>query len=554
MNKTLIIGIDSATFDVIKPMMKEGRLPNLASIAEGGTCAPLTSTVPPVTPPAWVSFMTGKNPGKHGVFDFFGATSKGYIRPLFNSNYIKAKTLWKILSDHGMKLGVVNLPMTHPPEKINGFVVPGVQYSFDSEEGFTHPPELFEEIKSKAGDYRVIFGDLESLYTTRLDRFLEEWRDILEVRKKAFLHLMETKEWDLFMGVFYAIDSIQHHFWKFFDKSHPLYDEKLAQKYKDIIPEFYERIDEAMGEMLEKAGPDVTVMVVSDHGAGAEKDAFYLNNWLANEGLLTYKKSLAPFRKIRFPHLFYKALRRLGIPLVSWVVGLGDLPKLGKIIDPREGLVVPLFINWGKTKAYAGNHTEQGIYINLKGRETNGTVEPGEEYEILRNQIIDRLKTVKNPVTGEPIKVEVFRKEEVYSGPYVDEAPDILFNLDDGNMIAQKEIYYPGTVGRANKSSGTHRMDGIFMVKGAGIRAGHELEGANIIDAAPTLLHLLGKPVPEDMDGKVLAEAFEKGRVNDRPVDFGPPTERDHSGGDGLLGEEETEKLKKSLRDLGYFG
>src|SRR4030067_3374011 len=154
MKKVFIIGIDSATFDIMTPMMVDGDLPNIARLVRSGTSGRLMSTVPPVTPPAWVSFMTGKNPGKHGVFDFYVPPSYGYNRPVLNSGYIKAKTIWRILSDHGLRVGVINLPMTYPPEDVKGFIIPGMQYSFNGGRGFSHPPELLQEIKRRVGDYR----------------------------------------------------------------------------------------------------------------------------------------------------------------------------------------------------------------------------------------------------------------------------------------------------------------------------------------------------------------------------------------------------------------
>jgi predicted AlkP superfamily phosphohydrolase/phosphomutase len=554
MRRIIIIGIDSASFDIINPLVREGRLPNLSSLIEAGTSGPLTSTIPPVTPPAWVSFMTGKNPGKHGVFDFFGSPSNGYERPLFNSGYIKAKTIWRILTEYGYRLGVVNLPMTHPVEEINGFMIPGMQYSFDSEEKFTQPPDLIDEINECMGNYRVVYGDLESLYTPRLDRYLEEWRDIFEVRRRVILHLMATRQWDIFMPVFYAVDSIQHHFWKFYDSSHPLHDGELARKYRGVIPEFYEKIDSAIGDMLSIAGNETTVMVVSDHGVGPEKESFYLNNWLHRKGFLVFKRSLSPLRIIKFPHLFYKTLRKLSPYLVSWTVPMDHLSTLRRFIDPREALTVSSFIDWRRTKAYAANHTEQGIYINLEGREPGGIVKRGEEYDNIRDNIIKALKEIRDPQTGSLLDMKVFKKEEVYRGPYTVDAPDLLLQIKDGDCLAQKEIYHRELFSPAFKSSGTHRMEGVFILKGSGMKAGYNIEGAAIIDIAPTILYILGKPVPVDMDGRVLQDAFIGGRLEDRSVEYGPATQARTGKDDGVLDDEKTEEVRRSLRDLGYIG
>ncbi len=552
MDKVIVIGLDSATLDIILPMVKEGKLPNMASLMEGGSWGNLLSTTPPVTPPAWVSFMTGKNPGKHGVFDFYVPPTYGYIRPILNSKYIKAKTIWRILTDLKYRVGVINLPMTHPPEKVNGFMIPGVQYSFDGK-AFSHPPELMEEIQSKFGEYRVLYGNMESLYTNDLDEFLGEWRQIFEMRRKTILYLMDNKEWDVFMPVFYSVDVMQHHFWKFFDPKHPLHNKALAGKYGGIIPEFYEMVDSVIGEVLERA-PGATVVLLSDHGAGSEEEGFSVNNWLASEGFLSFRKSFSPLRKFRWPHVVYKALRRLKFPGIGWTVPMAKLKTLGAAVDPREGLNVAAFINWDKTVAYGGNHTEQGIYINLKGREPGGIVEKGTEYEELRTKIMDRLREVIDPSTGKRLEVDICRKEDVYHGPCIDDAPDIFVFMKDGKCLMQKEIYHKGFFHRAFKSSGTHRPEGMFIVKGKGVKQGNRVEGASIIDIAPTLLYMMGLAIPDDMDGHVIESAFKSEYLKEHKSASGPSADLEVSRGEGVLDGEESEKVKKALRDLGYFG
>ncbi|MCF6158422.1 MAG: hypothetical protein E3K32_07585 [wastewater metagenome] len=551
--KMVIIGIDSGTFDIIKPLIRNGKLRNLAQLMEEGTSGQLQSTTPPVTPPAWVSLMTGKNPGKHGVFDFYASPSYGYVRPAMNARYIKAKTIWKILSDSGLRTGIINLPITHPPEKINGFVIPGLQHAMNGGKNFSHPPELMEEIQERFGEYRVHYGDLESFYTNNLDRFIEEWRQIVEVRKQSILYLMDNKEWDVFMPVFFCADTMQHHFWKFFDKEHPLHEPALSKKYENVIGEFYEKIDEAIGEILKRIDDDIPVMVVSDHGAGPEKLAFFINNWLHKEGFLAFKNIFSPLWRIRFPHIFYKALRRFGFPGVAWVVPLDKLKALGKVVDPREGLNIPFFIDWKRTRAYAGNYSEQGVYINLKGREPCGIVERGKEYEDVRNSIMEKLKELKDPTSGKPLDIEAVKKEEIYEGPYLDDAADIFVKMKGAECIAQKEIYRKGFFGLPNKSSGTHRFEGIFILKGPGIKANSTIHGAKIIDVAPTILNILGIPVPDDMDGRVLSEVFTKEYLENHPVTHSSASKVEVKRGEGVLSNEESEKISKTLRDLGYF-
>ena len=549
--KVFVIGIDSATFDIINPLIKKGALPNLELLIKEGVSGKLKSTIPPVTPPAWTSFMTGKNPGKHGVFDFYAPPNLGYQRPILNSKFNKAKTIWKILSENGKKVGIINMPMTYPPEEVNGFIIPGMQYGLDTNSGFSYPKELMHELNKAIGGYKVLYGDMVSLYADIFDNLLKEWREIVKLREKAILYLMERYEWDFFMAVFYSIDVMQHHFWKFYDKSHPLYKHS---EYSEIIPEFYKCVDSSVGEILRRLDEDTVVMVVSDHGAGPEHKAFYINKWLAKEGFLTFKPKYIPLWKFRLPHIIYKILRRAGVKAIEWTVPISYLPLLWRKIDPREGLRVHELINWNKTKAYSGNHTEQGIYINLKGREPYGIVESGKEYEEIRNSIIEKLRKVEDHKTGERVVSKIYKKEEIYKGPYTYLAPDIFVDMKEGQYLIQKEVYNWGLFNYADKSSGTHRMDGIFIMKGANVKRGEGVDNLNITDIAPTILHVLGVPVPDDMDGKVLTQLFKESFQEANPVRYTKIISEYMTDDRGIYSDEEDEKMRKMLRDLGYMG
>jgi predicted AlkP superfamily phosphohydrolase/phosphomutase len=548
-NKLLIVGIDSATFDIIEPLVNQNSLPNLKHLMEKGCWGRLTSTIPPVTPPAWTSIVTGKNPGKHGVFDFYASPCSGYRRSVITARANRAKTLWKILSERGLKVGALNVPLTYPPEEINGFIVPGMQYALSPEKDFTYPPGLLAELQEALGSYEVVWGDLESLYTDKLDEFWHRWEKILEIRKKATLYLMQKYHWDFFMVVFYAIDPIQHHFWSFFDPTHPLHNPRLAQKYKDIIPYFYQKIDDAIGEILQHVDENTNVIIVSDHGAGPEHKSFYLNLWLYKEGLLKFKEIPYNFlARIKWPHFIYKTLRRLKFPGIAWTVPLDQLRLLGKYIDPREGLEVSYFIDWSKTKAFAGNHTEQGIYLNVKGREPQGIVEPGAEYEELREYIIRRLYQLEDPDIRGKVVNKVYKREEVYSGPYIKFAPDLFLVLKNGSYLAQKECY-PGPLFRyTNKTTGTHSFEGIFIAKGKNIKKGQGLTKLHVTDVTPTVLHLLDQPIPSDMDGRVLTEITQKHAHPQYCKESSQIQQREEG-----FSETEDEEIRNTLRNLGYL-
>jgi predicted AlkP superfamily phosphohydrolase/phosphomutase len=398
-----------------------------------------------------------------------------------------------------------------------------------------------------------MYGDETSLYTTELDVLIERWSEIHRIRKDTTLYLMETRPWDFFMVVFYSIDAIQHRFWEFHDATHPLHKPWLAERYGRIIGEFYQKVDRALGEILGRLDEDTTVLIVSDHGAGPEHKAFLLNRWLMNEGLLKIQKRFWPLVGLRFPHIVYKVLRRLGFRGVSWTIPRSLYAELKDRVDPRDGLSVSHLIDWSATRAFAGNHTEQGIYINLKGREPRGIVSPGKEYEELREHISARLSAVIDPDTGEHVVERVYKREELYQGPYVGHAADLFLRLGGGRYLAQRELHHRQLFRLADKTSGTHRMNGVFVLKGAGVKRGATVEGLRIIDVAPTVLYAMGLPIPDDMDGRMAVEVFEDGVIRKQPVLYVRAAEAPTHGASAVYGHEEEERIKESLRSLGYL-
>lgn len=548
--KVLIIGIDAATFDIIEPLVNRGLLPTFKYLMQKGSFGRLISTIPPVTPLAWTSIVTGKNPGKHGVFDFYMPPCFGYNRRILTAKANRAKTLWKLLSEKGLKVGVLNVPLTYPPDEVNGFIVPGMQYALYANQDLTYPKEILFELKRVLGKYEIVWGDLKSLYTDELDEFLDKWEEILEIRKKATLYLMQKYSWNFFMVVFYVIDPIQHHFWKFFDKTHPLYEPTLAKKYGSVIPYFYQKIDDAIAEILRHVDENTTIFIVSDHGAGAEIKSFYLNLWLRREGLLSFKKiSYNLLARIKWPHFVYKVLKRLKYPGISWTVPLNQLKDLKKVIDPREGLEVSYFIDWPNTKAFAGNHTEQGIYLNVRGREPQGIVSEGKEYEELREYIIHRLYQLKDPETNEKVVDRVYKREEIYHGPYVKFAPDLILKLKEWGYLSQKEIYAGSLFRYTNKTTGTHNLEGIFIAAGSGIKKCKRISKPHVTDIAPTVLALLGQPIPLDMDGQVLKEIIEDELIVRYEDTFSCTETKEKQS----ISSKEEEEIKETLKNLGYL-
>ena len=551
--RVLVIGIDGGTFDIINPMVQRGELPILASLMEKGVRGELESTIPPVTAPAWVSFMTGKNPGKHGIFHFIGDIHKSYTGRILSAIDIKAKTIWSLLSDIGKHLILVNIPITYPPTNINGIMITGIGTPSE-ERSFTYPHALYHELVQKIGDYVVDYWD-EKVFNfpnpppDLLDDLIKNLNYMTTKRTDAVLYLMKEYKWDVCMVVYVITDRLQHLFWRFMDNSHPEHDPKLSKLYKESIFEGYRKVDKAIGRILREIEDDVTVIVMSDHGFGPLHKNFFVNKWLMQKGLLKLKWAL-PLKFQITKSFVYKILTKLKLGFLK-----GIFPeKILQLNIPRLRIIRKSWdelINWSKTKVYASDPL--GVNINLKGREPEGIVNPGEELEELLSELEKELYKIKDPQTGEKVVDEVFRKEKVYSGPYVVEATDLLFAMKGLTYLP-----YPGNLnsrslfGRpVNNWSGTHRFNGIFVMKGPKVKPSSSLKKPRIIDIAPTVLYLLNQPIPNEMDGRVLEETFSSNILKDYPITY-IEEDKEKEREDSLITHEE-EQVRKHLKDLGYL-
>jgi len=560
--KVFVIGIDGATFDLIKPWAKEGKLPNLAKIMKEGVYGELRSTIPTNSAPAWTSFVTGTNPGKHGILHFksLGYQTKEY---LMSRKSRKCKAIWNILSENEKKVGIINVPLTYPPEKVNGFMISGMDTP-SRKNTFTFPDGLYQEIKEAVGDYQIE-AQLADLVRIRNDRdrqrFIKAVTGTMELRFKATKYLMEKYDWEFFLVVFTATDRFQHRFWKYMDKNHPHYNAKDAAKYGNVIFNVYKRMDEIVGEFSGKLDENTTLLIMSDHGFGpAPVKYINLNNWLASKGLLTYKKEsgvkglnlhsfvlhkLQLYTPVKFRHYLRAKFR-------SQVDKLQLSSRLNSI-------------NWASTKAYADQHVEiyGTIWINLKGREPCGIVDPGEQYEQLQSRIIDLVKGFNDPASGEGMATNVYKREDIFKGPFSFKAPDIIVEWKNNayrtqspfGLSGNKLESYIGILDSKETSqtiSGEHKRNGIFLIKGKHIKKGIKIEGAEIIDLAPTILHLLGIAIPTEMDGDVLTEAFDTDFVSRIQYDDITPF-FSKSPDENVLMEDEEKVLKERLRSLDYL-
>jgi len=548
-NRVLVIGLDGATLDLIMPLARSGLLPNLSNFMEEGAFGELISSIPPLTPPAWVSFMTGCNSGKHGIFGFTHR-SLNYIKDpqgsLVSSRSIRTRTLWEILTHQGKEMVIINVPLTYPPSKIKGIMISGLMAP-DEKSDFLYPPHLREILFEQLGGYRVDDNPLWSDITDR-KRCLKEYLEIEEKRHCAVRYFLEKHPWDLFVVVYSLLDRVQHLTWQFQNDDSPE-NRDLAQ----AISNAYQRQDQMVGDLVSQVDKNTTVFIISDHGFGPLKKVFYTNKWLLDKGFLQLKRPALFnfFRLYRWevaqPTLT-RLLSRLKFGFLNSLLPSSLKDKRIRVPRLRKGSPLSL-VDWSRTKAYASNH---GIYINLKGREERGTVKLGKEYQELIGLIASRLKELRDPETKEKIVDLILRREDIYSGPFMGMAPELTFMLKKMTYLQNDSFEFDRLF--SLKNVGTHRMEGIFFAKGNNIRKGVNLKGCKILDIAPTILYLFDLPIPEMMDGKILTECLTpellKGRI---PKISTAPLFISREEEERVFSTEEEEKIKKGLQGLGYL-
>ena len=567
--KVFVLGLDGGTLDLILPWAEEGRLPNLAQLMTEGVYGKLRSTIPPMTAQAWTSFMTGKNLGKHGLVDFLMRRRGSYEFQIVNAMSRDGDTIWGILSQAGKSVGVVNVPMTYPPEAVNGVLVAGMDApTLDSD--FTYPSRLRAQLLKAApnyciepGGYRLVPGDQK-----RHEAFIEETWGAAEARFEATKYLMDNHPWDFFTVVFRATDRVQHWFWKHMDPQHPL---RIPgdEKYAHVILETYQRMDQILGYFMERLGDAVTFVVISDHGAiPMNNKVVRLNTWLAQEGLLKFKSDARSGARVRREVIsrpvwkLWKTLKR-GLPAETRRTLKDAFPRLERKVISHLTLAD---IDWPQTRAYAIEQRE-AIWINLAGREPQGCVKPGEEYDRLRGEIAEKLSHFRDPETGRPVAERIFEREELYFGPHLDKVPDLIIQLSEGEYryrLARSspsqrdresiEVLGPDQLRTDHRANAGHALDGVCIFRGEGIKVKHEIDGAHIMDVAPTILHLMGQPVPNDMDGRVLERIFHPDFLASHPVaihDVAPRRPEDVDRRTYSDGEEQD--VLERLQGLGYL-
>jgi predicted AlkP superfamily phosphohydrolase/phosphomutase len=455
------------------------------------------------------------NPGKHGVYDFMAFQPNTFEKVLVNSSHIRSKRFWDLAGEKGKKSVILNIPMTYPPHRVEGVMISGIPLPPKGQ--IIYPEEMEQELDEKIGSWRVdMEGDRFRNFNE--EAFLREIDRGLETRFKVADYFLSAKAWDLFILVIMETDMVQHLLW--------------GERERCLFP-LYQKIDERIGRLLKQLQDEDVIMILSDHGFGPVRKTLYLNTWLKKKGFLKDRKDWTRHAEVSEPEIFQ---RRRKSSLFQKVRRLLKKPK--RVID------------WKRTEAYFFDTGQlQGVGINLKGREAEGIVAPG-QYEELRQRIIDELGGLVDETKGAKVVERALRREEVYQGPWVKSAPDIVFIPDYAYIMSSR--IRERTFKERKDGRGVHRLHGIFIIRGAGIKKGNNLEGIHIMDAAPTILHLLGLPVPTGFDGRVLKEVLLDTFQEAHPIRYEDvPLGLEHCPFE--MDEGEVEEVKKKLKGLGYI-
>jgi len=561
--KVLVLGLDGATWDMLEPLLDEGLLPNLSRLREQGVSGSLRSVFPPLSPVAWTGVMTGKNSGKHGIFEFLEHGHDPLRGRVNSSRAIQSELLWEIAARYGKRTVAGGVPMSYPPRpatRFPGFFL-GDFLSPAAATDFASDPVLFAELEQAVGPYRpwataIHDGGNEAAVLDDLHSFLDQ-------HLKAIQFMMDRCDWDLLIFDLMATDRFQHELWHVWDFTHRVArgrERELAALRPKLI-EFWQTLDRGIGAIEANLPGDAALLMISDHGFGPIEHYVNFNVWLLEHGYIALQDSLYVKQKHWFyskgitPEWFYGLMNRFGLGShrVSRFRGKQNslMDRLGESI-----FLSRRHIDWSRTRAYAQGNFGQ-IFLNLEGRQPNGCV-TREDARPLLDDLKAALGTIPHPETCQPLVEHVYERDELYHGPHAHLAPDLTVVLTDWRYrtIGLHDFTTHKVIAPAFGPTGDHRMEGILIGAGPTFRTGATPRGAELLDIAPTVLHLLGVPVPDDMDGRVLTELLEPASALPvlEPALAAVQTNGTHPAEiDSSYTPEEDAAIQQRLADLGYL-
>ncbi|GAC1464267.1 MAG: alkaline phosphatase family protein [Chloroflexota bacterium] len=434
--RLFVLGLDGSPLPLLRQLMRTGDMPNLARVFETGTAIEMNSSLPDVSAVAWTSINTGKNPAKHGIYGFVDRKPGTNSVEVMTAAHVRARTIWELVSDAGGRAVALNVPLSYPPQRINGVVVS--DFLAPALGKAVHPSSLLPVLQDIG--YRI---DTDPWVAREsLDAFIDDFKVTADRRAQAVLHLMDREQWDLFMVVFMETDRLHHFMWQYMEEADPTYGPKFVEAYRQI--------DDLAGKIIDRLTPDDELIVLSDHGFTTLKKEVYLNVWLEQQGYLQFR------------------------------------PGADKGLDT----IAP------STRAYSLDPGR--IYINLSGREPEGSVTPTGAPALV-DKLSDALQALCDPADGSPIVQTVYRADDIYRGEHRGRAPDLLVMPHDGYDI--KGTFESSVFTGRGKLVGMHKYDNATLfVRGRNM----VVDRASVHDVLPTACALMRRDCPADVDGRVV--------------------------------------------------
>lgn len=494
-SKVCVIGLDCAPPELVFDLWGD-LLPNLRRIRERGVYGPLNSTIPPITVPAWMCMMTGKDPGTLGIYGFRNRRDHSYEGLAFaSSRLVREPALWDVLAEEGKRSILLGVPLTYPPRPVNGLLI-GDFLAPNTESDYTYPPELKTEIRAVVGDYLF---DTREFRTEDKERLLRDIYAMTRQRFRLARHLLTTKPWDFFIMVEMGPDRLHHAFWKYHDPKHEKY--VPGNPHEHAIRDYYIALDAEIGETLRSLKPDTRVIVLSDHGAKRMDGGLCFNEWLIREGYLTLKE------------------RPTGITKFD-----------------------PSLVDWSQTRAWGDGGYYGRLFLNVQGREPQGIVPP-EEVFALKAELTAKLEALGDE-NARPIGTKVYRPETVYA-ECRNVAPDLIVYFGDLHWRSVGSVGHLSLWTRENDTGpddANHAQYGIFLMAEARdlqeeartSASSNPVYGLSLYDVAPTILNAFGVTPPPGMGRSVIGS-------------------RAALPGGSVYTEEEEAELARRLEDLGYL-
>ncbi len=496
LHRVMIMGIDGGSWDIIDPWIKLGKLPTFAKLQKEGSWGVLRSTIPPLSPIAWTSMFTGVNPGKHGIYGFVKIKDGTYDITPVSAKDRKAKPLWTVVSEFDKRVIVINVPITYPPDPVNGIMISGLGAP-SKNANFVYPASFKGEIFKNIPSYDIDFDEELFRLTGNKKQLLNKIITVMEAREHLVHWLLQREQWVLFIIIFRAPDVIQHFFWN----------------KPPVLLAIYQILDRIISRIRQKLNENETTLIIcSDHGF--ERVIWHINmyNWLRSLGLLKFRREIRPVRpNIKFisPEAIQRSLLQLRMRNFVWKIKKSSL--LSRILR-SQGLIGTYFdVDWQQTKAFFVPGTYSMIQVNLKGREPKGTVLP-QEYEQIRTKIISASDKLIEPKSGKKVIRRAYKKEEIYKGDNIGQIPDIILQKSSGiEFFAEKtsrRIFNSPMQGNVYRP-GDHCEKGMIAMAGPAIPHNYQIN-PQITDIFPTVIELLKLSAPISIDGKSILQSMKE--------------------------------------------